>query len=46
MATRKMSRLRSRLSEDAVPTLIVAGALAFVVFVAYAVLMFIQELAA
>lgn len=46
MATRKMSCLRSSLREDAVPTPIVAGALAFVVFVTYAVLMFIQELAA
>ena len=46
MATGKMSRLRSSLREDAAPTLIVAGALAFVIFVAYAVLMFIQELAA
>ena len=46
MATRKTNRLRSLLPDDIVPTLIVAGALAFVVFVAYAVLMFIQELAA
>ena len=44
MATRKAPR--PHLPEDAVPMLIVAGALAFVLFVAYAVLMFIQELAA
>ena len=44
MATRKMPR--PRLPEDTVPVLIVAAVLAFVLFVAYAVLMFIQELAA
>lgn len=45
MATRKVNR-HSRMREDAVPVLIVAAVLAFALFVAYAVLMFIQELAA
>lgn len=44
MATCKAPR--PRLPEDSVPVLIVAAALAFALFVAYAVLMFIQELAA
>ena len=46
MATRKMNRLRLRLSEDAVPLLIVAVALMLALVGAYALLTFIQELAA
>ena len=44
MATRKVNR--PCLPEDTVPVLIVAAVLALALFVAYAVLMFIQELAA
>ncbi len=44
MATRKVNR--PRLPEDTVPVLIVAAVLALALFVGYAVLMFIQELAA
>lgn len=46
MATRKTNRLRLRLPEDAVTWLIVVAALLLALFGAYALLIFVQELAA
>ncbi len=46
MATRKTNRMRLRLPEDTVPLLIVGAVLALALAGAYALLLFIQELAA